>query len=356
MMKLEGRSRRSRLAMGALLLGAGVGASGPPASAQETYRMTGSSLAVYNLAGRVEVVRGSGSQVVVTVTRGGADADRLEVEVGEVRGRESLRVIYPSNQIVYPSGGRGQRAELRVRSDGTFGSGSGGERVTIRGSGRGLEAHADLRIEVPDGKDLAVHLAAGNTEARGIRGDLLVDTGSGGVTVEGVTGNLTVDTGSGTVRVGNVEGDVLVDTGSGSVTVEGVRGESLVVDTGSGSVQGSDLSAGSVRVDTGSGTVILTAVASPDVSVDTGSGSVELDLTRDVDRLDVDTGSGSVTVRFSSDVGADLEVETGSGRIDVDFPVELRVMRRDHIEGRLGDGAGRIRIGTGSGRVRLTRG
>ena len=67
--------------------------------AQEDFRLSGSEVAVYNLAGHVELVRGSGSDVVVHVTRGGDDASRLEIEVGEVRGREALRVIYPGDEV-----------------------------------------------------------------------------------------------------------------------------------------------------------------------------------------------------------------------------------------------------------------
>jgi lia operon protein LiaG len=92
------------------------------------------------------------------------------------------------------------------------------------------------------------------------------------------------------------------------------------------------------------------------VVLDTGSGSVDLELLTDIDRLEVDTGSGSVTIRAPEDLGASVEIETGSGGIDLDFPLEVRSVRRDRVEGRIGDGRGRIEIDTGSGGVRLLRG
>ena len=74
------------------------------AAAQERFTVTGSRVAIYNLAGRIELTRGTGSAVVVEVTRGGRDATRLRVEQGPVAGAAALRVIYPGDRIAYPAG------------------------------------------------------------------------------------------------------------------------------------------------------------------------------------------------------------------------------------------------------------
>lgn len=323
-------------------------------AAQESYALGGRDVAIYNLAGEVEVVPGSGREVRVTVRPGGADADRLSVEVGEIRGRMALRVIYPDDEIVYDMGNGGRyNTQVRVREDGTFGGGSGGDRVRIRSSGSGLEAHADLRIEVPPGTDLIVYNAVGRADATGVSADLRLDLSSGGATVADHTGRLEVDTGSGGVSVRNVQGEVEVDTGSGSVEVVDVNGSRVLVDTGSGSVRGGGIRSASVEIDTGSGRVELERVSAPDVRVDTGSGSVELELLDSVESLEVDTGSGGVTVALPQGLNAEIEVDTGSGGIDVDFPVEVQTMRRNYFRGRVGDGSGRILIDTGSGGVRL---
>lgn len=343
-------TRRTLVALTlALLLPAALQAQG------EVYRIGGDEVAVYNLAGSVQIAGGSGSEVVVEVRRGGRDAGRLDVRTGEVGGRETLRVVYPGDEVVYDRMGRGSHTGVRVRGDGTFGHGGGGRRVEISGSGGGVDAHADLVIRVPPGRTFSLYLAVGESEVRGVQGRFLVDTGSGGVRAEDVRGALRVDTGSGSVRVRSVEGETEVDTGSGGVTLENVRGERVSVDTGSGSVRGSGVRAASLRVDTGSGGIQLGAVASPDVYLDTGSGSVDVELLQDVESLDVDTGSGSVTVRMPDDLGAEVLVETGSGGIDVQVPVQVRRAERNHLEGTLGDGRGRIRIDTGSGSVRLIR-
>ena len=333
-----------------------LGAAAIPwaSSAQESYELGRGDVAVYNLAGEVEVVPTSGRDVRVTVRPGGADANRLSVEVGEVRGRMALRVMYPDDEIVYDMENRSRyNTQVRVREDGTFGGGNGGDQVRIRSSGSGMEAHADLRIEIPEGADVIVYNAVGPATARGVRADLRLDLSSGGVTVDDHVGMLEVDTGSGSVTVRNVEGDVEVDTGSGSVDVSGLDGRRVMVDTGSGSVEGQGIRAGSVSVDTGSGRVELMGIRAPEVQVDTGSGSVEIELLDAVESLEVDTGSGGVTVALPEGLDAEIEVDTGSGGIDVDFPVEVQTMRRNYFRGRVGDGSGRILIDTGSGGIRL---
>ena len=383
-------------------------------SAQEIERLRGPEVAVYNLAGRMEIVAGEGTDVVVRVSRGGEDAGALRIETGEIRGRQTLRVVYPGDEIVYPELDRRASTEVRVGDDGTFSDGSeGGDRVTIRGSGDGIEAWADLVIELPAGQRAAAYLGAGAVDARGVRshldirtgtgavtatdmaGALAIDTGSGRVRVSAMNGDLSVDTGSGSIHVENLgasekveldtgSGDIeienlrvggkvevdtgsgsvsaralqarrlLVDTGSGSVDLESVAVPEIEVDTGSGSVSARALQARRLLVDTGSGSVDLESVAVPEIEVDTGSGSVEVDLLTDVDALEIDTGSGSVTVSIPSELGATVEIDSGSGGVDVeDLSVEVLSVQRDHVRGRIGDGEGRIAIDTGAGRVRL---
>ena len=267
-------------------------------------------------------------------------------------------IRYPSDQVVYPEMGRGSRTQLRVNPDGTFGGGDWGRReeVEIRGSGRGMEAWADLRISVPAGTSLAVYQAVGEADVGAVDGDILVDTGSGAIRAQGGRGSLNLDTGSGEVTVRNFEGDLLVDTGSGSVMLESVRGDDVNVDTGSGEVEGGDITASYLKVDTGSGEIRLSRVSAPEISLDTGSGEVELELLDDVEELVVDTGSGEVTLRLPPELGAEIEVDSGSGGIDVDLPVEVREVKRNYMRGTLGDGRGRIMVDTGSGTIRLIGG
>lgn len=350
--------RRNCLFVPVAVVALAQGAAAPGAFAQtpDRYSIPGETVAVYNLAGSVTIERGTGANVVVEVTRGGRDAERLEVERTEVNGRPTLVIRYPDGDVVYD--GSGGSSQINVRRDGTFfGDGPRGERVSIRRSGRGTQAHADLRILVPAGRGLDVRLGVGEVTASNIEGGLDIDVSAAAVRTSSTKGRLRIDTGSGSVAVEGAEGDnILVDTGSGSVVVNGIRADDLTVDTGSGRVSGTGIVANQLGVDTGSGSITLADVSARDIVLDTGSGRVDLDLVSQIDRLLIDTGSGRVRLAVPANISASLEVDTGSGGIDVDFPVNVRTMRRNYFRGVAGDGRGRIVIDTGSGSIRLLGG
>lgn len=326
--------------------------------AQERQVLTGPTATIYNIAGEVRLEPGTGSDVVVEVTRGGRDADKLEVRL---RGGQ-LVVRYPGADIVYRDGDDrshrwGNMSSLRVREDGTFGGGGmeGGRRVEVRSSGSGLEAHADLVVKVPAGKRVELHLAAGRVEASNVDGDLDIDVHSASVTATGTKGRLMVDAGSGSVRVENASGELEVDTGSGSTRLTGLDMTRVTVDAGSGSIEARDLKAGRFSADVGSGGVRVEGLTTDDLSVDTGSGSVRVELTKVPQRSSLDTGSGGVTLVLPEGAAADLDIDTGSGGISSDFPVTADSFQRRELRGRIGGGGPLIKVSTGSGGVRLQK-
>ena len=340
----------------------GLAARRAPAQTPERYTIAGDDVAVYNLVGQLKVEGGTGAAVVVEVTRHGADAARLKIATGEIRDRQTLRVVYDADEITYPLLERGTNTSEHVRDDGTFDDdhdrhfGSRGREVRISGSRGGLEAYADLRVVVPVGKRLAVYLAVGEAVVTNVDGDLKVHVSSADVEANHTKGRLRLDTGSGDVTVTDVSGEISLDTGSGDVTVNGVSGTGLKLDTGSGNVTCDRVAVDGLKVDTGSGDVELTGVKAKDVSVDTGSGDVKLELLSDVDLLEVDTGSGGVTITVPANFGAQLDIETGSGGIDfTGLTIQARKLESDHIIGQIGDGQGRVKIETGSGEVRMRR-
>ena len=138
-----------------------------------------------------------------------------------------------------------------------------GRRVRIVGAGDGLEASADLKIQLPAGHAASVYLAVGKvavdqrrrsawpsmlTARRspppGRAGMLSVDVGSGPVSVTGARGDLSVDTGSGPVEVSRFEGDrALRGYRLGRCHRRArSRADAISIDTGSGDIR---LSAGS---------------------------------------------------------------------------------------------------------------
>lgn len=166
-------------------------ATGSAAAQQaERHVLAGNEVAIYNLTGELVLEPGRGGDVVVLVTRGGEHAARLEIATGEIDGRETLRVLYPADRIVNRTLDRG-RTTMRVREDGTFGDGGmrGARQVTIAGSGAGLEAYADVRVQVPAGQRLAVYLGVGEARAANVAGELLIDVAAAHVETENTRGD-----------------------------------------------------------------------------------------------------------------------------------------------------------------------
>ena len=329
-----------------------------PAAAQQAERYTLSDeVAIYNLAGALTVEPGTGG-VSVELVRGGRDAGRLRVERGELEDRETLRVVYPSRSVSYAGLEAGSSTTLKVREDGTFGHDrdrDGGRTVRISRDRGDLAAHADLRVRIPAGAEVSLHLAVGSVSLTNVSGEILVDGHSTPVTATGFKGTLAVDVGSGNVRVSGGEGTLSVDTGSGAVEVSGFTGDELTIDTGSGQVSGSAVQVASVRIETGSGDIELTAVTSPEVALETGSGNIAAEVRGRVRELALETGSGDISVRAPASLAGEVEIETASGEIETDFPIQVTRHARDHVVGRIGDGMGRVAIETGSGDVRLLR-
>jgi lia operon protein LiaG len=350
-----------------LLLSAGVFLSSSVSAQTSRHVLKGDSVAVYNLVGELRVESGSGSDVVVEVRRGGDDSAKLEILTGQIRGRETLRIIYPDDVIVMPDWGRGWSTTLRVREDGTFGDdedfrhGRGrsrdGHEVRITGRSRsGLDAYADLRVAVPKGKTISLNLGVGKTFVSNVEGNIRVSVASADISADRTRGTLRVATGSGNVDLRTASGDVQLESGSGDITVAAVQGPSLRLETGSGNVTITDGKAGIFHVETGSGDIEATGSSGDDVSFETGSGNVDVTLVTTFRSLSVQTGSGDVTLRVPPTVGAEVDLDTGSGDIDLGgLTLQVRRIERDHVTGTLGDGKGRLSVETGSGNVRLQK-
>lgn len=348
------RLAAATLAAAALPAAAGAQGAGQPAR----YSLKGDSVAVYNLVGELRVEPGSAGDVIVEIRRGGADAARLEVQTGPVRGRETLRVIYPDDVITLPEWGRGSNTTLRVRDDGTFGGDwrGGGRMVRITGRGDGLEAHADLRVLVPAGKRVALYLGVGKAFVSNVDGQIRVDVASADVSADRTRGALRVNTGSGNVDLRDAAGDVAIETGSGDITAANVRGARLKLGTGSGNVTLTAGAAPELSIETGSGDIDVTEAQGDNLTFETGSGNVDVALVATFRVVSIETGSGDVTLKVPPAIGAEVDLDTGSGDIDLGgVSMQVRRIEHDHVTGTIGDGRGRLSIETGSGNVRLVK-
>ena len=328
-----------------------------PAAAQQPQRFTVSEqrLEVFDAAGTVTLRAGSGSEIVITASRAGPDGAALRFDTDHDGGRGVFRVVFPVDriaQIAAPVPGSSGHTTLHLRDDGTFGDERrGGAEIEIGG----FRGWGNLEIDVPAGREVKVHLAAGRATLVGVTGDYTLDTWGADVEATDIDGHYLFDTGSGDVRVNRAKGTLRFDTGSGDCTVEHVTGDLLDMDTGSGDARATDVSVDRIRLDTGSGDVQMHQLRAPSGRVDTGSGDVELEYAAGpVDDLSIDTGSGDLTLTLPSEVDARLDADPGSGGIRVNRPGAIFERRdEDHLVVRFGEGRGRIRIDSGSGGVTI---
>ena len=320
-----------------------------------------SPAAIYNIAGSIHVVRGTGKDITIDVARAGRDADKLSIATGLVGDRQTLRVLFPSDRIVFPwakDRGSDWRNEMYINEDGTWSDNHHwrGRRVTIVPSGAGLEARADLTVHMPPGARLAIYLGAGEASASGTEGDILADIDEASITIDHTHGALNLDTGSGDVVVHDAQGDMSLDAGSGDVTLTNVNGERLDVDAGSGDINATALAFPRTKLDLGSGKTTVASLTCDDLSLDAGSGDVDVAFVGPSRRVSIDAGSGDVTLHIPKTFGADVEIDAGSGDVRSDFALEHRRDDDDsRYSGRIGDGAGRIRIDGGSGSIALVK-
>jgi len=352
----------------ALLVLGLVAATGTAAAAgfSQDHAIAADALTVLDLVGEIRVEPATGDRFEIHVAVQGEDASPELIQIELKEGREAvLEVRFPIDEhrsYVYPPLGSGSETTIwqpDQESDGGWWSkvwrDLGGEKVTIRGSGRGLEVWADVTVRVPAGREASVYLGAGEIGAHGVDAALRLDTHSGPVTVVGHRGDLVCDTGSGSVEVSDTDGPLLVDTGSGAVTVANQRGGPLKVDTGSGHVDIEGADTADLRVDTGSGGVTARRIKTDQARLDTGSGAVELQLDRmGVGSFVIDTGSGGVELLLPGAASATITVATGSGRIRADV-ADAEVLHKDEgeLKLRVGAGAAPVVVDTGSGGVTI---
>ena len=331
----------------------------------QSFEISGERLLLVDLIGEVDVEGYDGDAFVVEVHVQGDDASRDVIQFDQRDGRNAeLWVRFPvddEHQYVYPRMGRGSRTSFNPgRShDGSFLNEllglARGDRITVSGSGRGLEVWADLTVKVPRDRKAQIEIGVGEIHAHDVASALSLDTNSGSVDVSGVQGDLSIDTGSGHVSAEKITGKISIDTGSGHVQVRELEGSSIRIDTGSGSVRGTGLSCEDLYVDTGSGAVDLASVGADDASIDTGSGSVSLELIRmGTGHFSIDSGSGGIELLVPEDASAVVHAETGAGgiRVDVDG-ADIRRHDHDEVAVRIGNGDADVMLETGSGSIRI---
>ncbi len=258
------------------------------------------SVAIYNVAGRIDVVGWDRPEIAVTGTLG----DGVE------------RLDFTSS---------GGRAEVRV--------------VLPKSSGSNRNGDANLTVRVPARSAVLANVVSADLTSKGVVGRQELKAVSGNVDAEGTRD----------LRVSSVSGDVKVATSAepGHYEIQSVSGDVVVRGGAGGEVDAKSVS-GDVRLELGTLERGRFKSVSGDLTVDTGLAASG--------RLDVETVSGDVRLGFAARPPAEFDVETNSGSISNCFgpkPVEPKYGPGSRLQFREGAGTAQVRVDTQSGDVNV---
>lgn len=179
---------------------------------------------------------------------------------------------------------------------------------------------ADVSIAVPHHTPATLRLVSGSLVASALRAGADVDVTSGRVTLLGLTGRVHAKMVSGPVEALGLGGEVRLQTVSGELVMAESTAERVYAQTISGSI------------------------------------TADLDSPPHQTEINLETISGEVTARVREDSDLDVHLYAVSGRVTSAFADVRNTAspgRRNSASGRLGTGAGRLRVNTTSGNISL---
>ncbi len=306
-------------------------ASATPAEAQRftferSFDVTAASvLDVSTIRGKIEVVTGDASRIVVS----GAATVRIGWDV-------PANAAQIAQQVASAPPIERDRDTIRLRPPGDA---AAKRAVTV-----------NYQVRVPP-----------NTEVR-------TTSDSGATTVRGIAAAVTVHTQSAAIEGGSLGGAVSLSTGSGAVVVRDVAG-ALSVTTSSSSFTGTGLGS-SVRIRTQSGAVDMALTGNGDVDVESGSSAIRvrnlrggLSAKTESGRISVDgvparswtvtTGSGSVDLSVLPETAFSLDARTHSGSVEVPTGIVQGASAKREVKGTVKGGGPLVQIVSRSGSIRV---
>jgi hypothetical protein len=186
---------------------------------------------------------------------------------------------------------------------------------------------AQLEVELPVATEIAVDIASGWLDAKGLRGEQRYRLVSAETRLRGVAGRIQLNTVSGDATIELADAtDLAVKSVSGDIAVRGGRLDALRVGTTSGDVRVDSPLVGRSgnTVETLSGDVALVAAAGMRVEARTVSGDLTSDLPHRSEgrmgRRTLIVGDGSIELGFRS-VSGDLRIHDGSALAVADAPL-----------------------------------
>ncbi|WP_213999209.1 DUF4097 family beta strand repeat-containing protein [Arsukibacterium sp.] len=200
----------------------------------------------------------------------GADISQLVADTGagklEIIGEEGRELIELQASIHYYDSEDIRLSLVRRGNDAVLEAGF------ASGVYNGNSPYIDVVVKVPARLALTLDEGSGDTDIRGLTGDLTIEDGSGTLRIQGGN-NANITDGSGNLFISQLSGSLVVEDGSGDTDIRQVQGR-VTVEDGSGDLNISDIG-GVVTIDDGSGDINVNGAGGLTI-LDSGSGGLKI--------------------------------------------------------------------------------
>jgi len=194
-------------------------------------------------------------------------------------------------------------------------------------------------IKVPRGAVLdRIVTSNGSIHVSDASGPARLKSSNGSIRVEKFRGSLDAQTSNAAVELDGVEGDATVHSSNGHIRAEGIRG-SLEADTSNNGI-----------------TAILERGDRP-VRVETRNGGIDLTLPAGfTGGVRAHTNNSGITLRMEDPVNARVTARTSNSSVTSDFDARMHgELRKNEIDGEIGNGGMLLDLSTSNGPIRLLR-
>jgi hypothetical protein len=181
--------------------------------------------------------------------------------------------------------------------------------------------------------DCDIMVESGDFSGCYLDGNILFTGSSSDFDIDELKGNLSVSTSSGDVTACSIWGDIKIKSISGEIRVYDIKGD-IDLNTTSGDIYSQNID-GSATAKSISGEIKLSGLTNPQ------------------GKFSLRTISGDVYLEMADNFNGGLEIETRSGEIRTDLDIDFRTVSDSYLEGKTGEGTGKINIITTSGDISM---
>ncbi|MCP4200569.1 MAG: DUF4097 domain-containing protein [bacterium] len=209
-------------------------------------------------------------------------------------------------------------------------------------------------IQAPDWVVLDTSGDDGDVDIEGWRGNIDCVLDDGDLTLADVRAKTTrLEAEDGDIEIDGFEGALEIRVDDGDVDIRECSSDELQIRAADGDVSLVRCSGNfKLMVDDGGVVVDRADVSKLEIRSSDGDVDVALLSATDLD-LEIEVEDGDVTLELGPEISATYTIETDDGSIRLSRGDAARSERADRVTGKIGDGAGRIRITTTDGNVIL---